>query len=72
MFNGLSVSPHAISSIGNELGWAPYDTWSTVDGDGVGTPDGPHFAPAECPTTLQITDRWFIGREGFPIRPYTS
>jgi alpha-L-fucosidase len=25
--------------------------------------------PAECPTTLQSTDRWFTGGDDFPIRP---
>ena len=69
VFNGLGVTPHAISNSGNEFGFANYDTWSTVDDGGNSSPTGTHFAPFECPTTLQTNDRWFYGGEDFHLRP---
>ena len=69
IFNGFGLSNNSIRNIGNEYGFAYADTWLTVDGNGVPTPDGNYFSPAECPTTLQVTDRWFYGGETFPIRP---
>ncbi|CAF5148922.1 unnamed protein product [Rotaria magnacalcarata] len=41
----------------------------TVDAHGQEDSHGNYFSPPECPTTSQVTDRWFYGGENFPIRP---
>ena len=69
VFNGLGLTVNSIRNIGNEYGFAPADTWLTVNAQGQEDPDGAYFSPPECPTTLQVTDRWFYGSESFPIRP---
>jgi alpha-L-fucosidase len=69
IFNGFGLTNNSIRNIGNEFGFAPEDTWLTVDANGREDPDGAFFSPPECPTTLQVTDRWFYGGETFPIRP---
>ena len=69
VFGGFGLTNNSIRSIGNEYGFAPADTWLTVNAQGQEDPDGAFFVPAECPTTLQVTDRWFYGGESFPIRP---
>jgi hypothetical protein len=69
VFNGFGLTNNSIRNIGNEFGFAPEDTWLTVNANGQEDPDGAYFSPPECPTTLQVTDRWFYGGETFPIRP---
>jgi alpha-L-fucosidase len=69
IFNGFGLTNNSIRSIGNEFGFARADTWLTVNANGQEDPDGIYFSPPECPTTLQVTDRWFYGGEDFPIRP---
>lgn len=72
IFNGFSLTNNSIRNIGNEFGFADSDTWLTVNGKGEEDPNGAYFSPPECPTTLQITDRWFYGGETFPLRPLTE
>jgi hypothetical protein len=69
IFNGFGLTNNSIRNIGNEFGFAREDTWLTVDANGQEDPDGAYFSPPECPTTLQVSDRWFYGGEDFPIRP---
>jgi len=69
IFNGFGLTNNSIRNIGNEFGFAREDTWLTVDANGQEDPDGLYFSPAECPTTLQVSDRWFYGGDNFPIRP---
>lgn len=69
IFSGFGLTNNSIRNIGNEFGYANPDTWLTVNSQGEEDPDGDYFSPPECPTTLQVTDRWFYGGENFPIRP---
>ncbi len=69
IFNGFGLTNNSIRNIGNEFGFASPDTWLTVNANGQEDPDGTFFSPPECPTTLQVSDRWFYGGETFPIRP---
>ena len=69
IFNGFGLTNNSIRNIGNEFGFADEDTWLTVDSNGNQDPDGAYFSPPECPTTLQVSDRWFYGGDTFPIRP---
>lgn len=69
IFNGFGLTNNSIRSVGNEFGFAREDTWLTVDANGQEDPEGLYFSPPECPTTLQVSDRWFYGGENFPIRP---
>jgi alpha-L-fucosidase len=69
IFNGFGITNNSIRNIGNEFGFAQQDTWLTVNANGQEDPDGAYFSPPECPTTLQVSDRWFYGGESFPIRP---
>ncbi|KAK2595478.1 hypothetical protein QQS21_006818 [Conoideocrella luteorostrata] len=64
--NGTCVTPNPVRWIGNELGLAPEENWSTGLTDG-GDPNSPYFNPSECDTTLQTGDRWFFG-VGQPLR----
>ncbi|ATY67468.1 glycoside hydrolase family 29 [Cordyceps militaris] len=64
--DGTCVSDKSIRWIGNELGHAEEENWST----GLlnsGSPDSPYFTPAECDTTLQAGGRWFFGVDA-PLR----
>ena len=66
VFGGCSSSGDCVTSsplrwIGNEDGDAPDPNWSTGLGANGGDPNSPYFAPAECDTTLQQSDRWFYG-----------
>lgn len=69
IFNGFGLTNNSIRNIGNEFGFARADTWLTVNVNGQEDPDGQFFSPPECPTTLQVTDRWFYGGNDFPLRP---
>jgi len=69
IFNGFGLTNNSIRNIGNEFGFARDDTWLTVNANGEEDPDGAYFSPPECPTTLQVSDRWFYGGDNFPIRP---
>ena len=69
IFNGFGLTNNSIRNIGNEYGFANADTWLTVNSNGQEDPEGAYFSPPECPTTLQVSDRWFYGGESFPIRP---
>ncbi|TWU72695.1 hypothetical protein ED733_003751 [Metarhizium rileyi] len=64
--NGSCVTDHPVRWIGNEMGSAPEENWST----GLlraGDPTSPYFVPSECDTTLQTNGRWFFG-VGQPLR----
>ncbi|CAF3445513.1 unnamed protein product [Rotaria sp. Silwood1] len=69
IFNGFGLTNNSIRNIGNEFGFALDDTWLTVNANGQEDPNGDYFSPPECPTTLQVSDRWFYGGNDFPIRP---
>lgn len=69
IFNGFGLTNNSIRNIGNEFGYARDDTWLTVNAQDQEDPNGAYFSPPECPTTLQVSDRWFYGGEDFPIRP---
>ncbi|CAF4550001.1 unnamed protein product, partial [Rotaria socialis] len=69
IFNGFGLTNNSIRNIGNEFGYANEDTWLTVNDDGQEDPNGNHYSVPECPTTLQVSDRWFYGGADFPIRP---
>ncbi|CAF1220083.1 unnamed protein product [Rotaria sordida] len=69
VFNGFGVTNNSIRNIGNEFGYADDDTWLTVNANDQEDPNGEYFSPPECPTTLQVSDRWFYGGNDFPIRP---
>ncbi|CAF1602069.1 unnamed protein product, partial [Didymodactylos carnosus] len=69
VFGGFGITNNSIRNIGNEFGFAREDTWLTVNADGQEDADGSYFSPPECPTTLQVSDRWFYGSDRFPIRP---
>jgi alpha-L-fucosidase len=69
IFTGFGLTNNSIRNIGNEFGFAREDTWLTVNANGQEDPDGLYFSPPECPTTLQVSDRWFYGGDNFPIRP---
>ncbi|KAM3510810.1 hypothetical protein MY11210_005531 [Beauveria gryllotalpidicola] len=58
--DGSCVSDNSIRWIGNELGHAEEENWSTGLAKS-GESDSPWFTPSECDTTLQTGDRWFFG-----------
>lgn len=69
VFKGFGLTNNSIRGIGNEYGYTEPDTWLTVNANGDEDPYGAYFSPPECPTTLQVNDRWFYGNDTFPIRP---
>ncbi|CAF3597999.1 unnamed protein product [Rotaria socialis] len=69
IFNGFGLTNNSIRNIGNEFGYANEDTWLTVNDSGQEDPNGNRYSVPECPTTLQVSDRWFYGGADFPIRP---
>ena len=69
VFNGFGLTNNSIRSVGNEYGYTEPDTWLTVNAQGHEDPDGAYFSPPECPTTLQVSDRWFYADTNFAIRP---
>ncbi|OAQ98414.1 hypothetical protein LLEC1_06134 [Akanthomyces lecanii] len=58
--DGTCVSDNGIRWIGNELGHATEENWSSGL-TGSGASDSAYFTPSECDTTLQTGDRWFFG-----------
>ena len=69
VFKGFGLTNNTIRGISNEYGYTEPDTWLTVNAKGEEDPYGAYFSPLECPTTLQVNDRWFYGNDTFPIRP---
>ncbi|CAF2613844.1 unnamed protein product [Rotaria sp. Silwood2] len=69
IFNGFGLTNNSIRNTGNEFGYTHEDTWLTINDHAQEDANGDHFSPPECPTTLQVSDRWFYGGADFPIRP---
>lgn len=69
--NGSCVSENSVRWIGNEVGEAPEENWSSgVTNDG-GDMQSPIFCPSVCDTTLLTDGLWFYN-ETIPLRSITE